>query len=654
MSQLALPLPKMKTLKVSTFDKIQTAMKLTETAGWPDKFGRALRAWSGTAIGKPIRTLSLFSGAGGLDIGFHDAGFSAHTMVEIDERFAATLAANCAPGGYFGYGEAICTDICDFHPPKSMGVDFIIGGPPCQTFSAAGRRASGVKGTTDSRGQLFEQYVRLLKHFSPQPKGFLFENVYGITGAENGDAWARIERAFADAGYRISWRILDAADYGVPQHRERLFIVGTKGKKFLFPRPTHGPDCCGDTPFFYAKDAIEGSQLSEENRATRINGRYGGLLAQIPPGLNYSFFTEKMGHPNPIFAWRSKFSDFLYKADPDRPVRTLKAQGGQYTGPFHWESRPFSISELKRLQTFPDEFRIVGGKQAVIHQIGNSVPPQIARMLAVAILDQVFGVKPPFDLPLLSPSTALGFRKRKRLLTQRYSDKAFQALPNTAQDSQIKPPRKRVYQATITPGFGWKVMTGSEAKLRVACRISSKEWRFEVSEKLSAKEPAFVIECSPVAGWALPAPKVFLEGYGIVPEVFMGLWKAFDAELIRLGVKADIVQLCGYYQYVPAFSCQMRLTSDALIDERWRVLDSVIAGHGTRATLSRQDLADSWGITKSKVMEHAIWLRGLGYEVRNTNTNPQIPQDHFLIPYAFPTLTPQSVQLRKSLGGQDA
>jgi DNA (cytosine-5)-methyltransferase 1 len=534
-----------------------------------------------------------------------------------------------------------------------LGVDFIIGGPPCQTFSAAGRRASGVKGTTDSRGQLFEQYVRLLEHFSPQPKGFLFENVYGITGAENGEAWARIEKAFAEAGYLISWRILDAADYGVPQHRERLFIVGTKGRKFLFPRPTHGPDSGYETPFFSASRAISGAKLTEPDKSAKVNGRFGHLLSEIPTGLNYSFFTEKMSHPNPIFAWRSKFSDFLYKADPEYPIRTLKAQGGQYTGPFHWDNRPFSISELKRLQTFPDAYNIVGGKQAVIHQIGNSVPPQIARTLATAILDQLFGIKPPIRLPLLQPNTILGFRKRKRLLTQRYSDKASEALLPTTLAPRAKPPKKRSYTANITENFGWKVDDDSNCKLQVSCLISSTEWRFQIGDQSHRKDPAFTIECKPIARWSLHAEKVVLEGRVLSPKVFMGLWKAFDAELIRLGVKADVVQLCGYYQYPPAFTSNMRLSSGSLADERWDVLCSVVAGRGTRATLARQDLADALGISSQEVMRLATWLRSLGYEVRNTNTNPQIPPDHFLIPYAFPTLTPQSVQLRKSLATQN-
>lgn len=92
-----------------------------------------------------------------------------------------------------------------------------------------------------------------------------------------------------------------------------------------------------------------------------------------------------MGHPNPIFAWRSKFSDFLYKADPNVPVRTIKAQGGAYTDPVHWDNRFFAYPEYKRLQTFPDDYEISGTKQIAIKQIGNSVPPQMARMMAIAI-----------------------------------------------------------------------------------------------------------------------------------------------------------------------------------------------------------------------------------------------------------------------------
>ncbi|MCX6419292.1 MAG: DNA (cytosine-5-)-methyltransferase, partial [Actinobacteria bacterium] len=293
----------------------------------------------------------MYSGAGGLDIAFHDLGFDVVEMVEIEKKFVDTLIRNTGPGQYLADSQPNCIDVRDYDPEFDSDIDFIIGGPPCQTFSAAGRRAAGVKGTTDSRGTLFEEYVRLLKKF--KPSGFLFENVYGITGADDGLAWTGIKEAFSEAGYKISFRVLDAADYGVPQHRERMFIVGTKKEIFKFPRPTHGPDSPDKRNFHTARTAVNNLELTEKEKDVGLGGRYGHLLQEIPPGLNYSFFTEKMGHPNPIFAWRSKFSDFLYKANPDVPVRTIKAQGGQYTGPFHWDSRPFSVTEMKRLQTFP-------------------------------------------------------------------------------------------------------------------------------------------------------------------------------------------------------------------------------------------------------------------------------------------------------------
>ena len=237
---------------------------------------------------------------------------------------------------------------------------------------------------------------------------------------------------FWQAGYKIFHRILDTADYGVPQHRERLIIVGLRkdianNKMFLFPAPTHGPDALNGSPHYSSAKAL--SEIKNElPKKTGLNGRYGHLLNDIQPGLNYSFFTEKMGHPSPIFAWRSKFSDFLYKADPEKPVRTIKAQGGQYTGPFHWNNRPFSIKELKRLQTFPDNYKILGGRSVAIHQIGNSVPPQFARILALAIIEQVFEYPTSISLDYLSSKQNLTFRKRKRELTYHYKKIARQAI----------------------------------------------------------------------------------------------------------------------------------------------------------------------------------------------------------------------------------
>jgi DNA (cytosine-5)-methyltransferase 1 len=296
---------------------------------WPDRFGEFLNRYAAIHF-RPIRTLSLFSGGGGLDLGFHDAGFDIREAVEVDARCVETLRANAAPGGLLAGVQARHLDVRQFTPDPAAGYEFVIGGPPCQSFSAAGRRAEGVAGINDDRGTLFHEFVRILR--AVRPRGFLFENVYGITGANGGEAWREIRSAFAAAGYEVWHRILDAADYGVPQHRERAIIVGVRQGEFRFPRPTHGPDAPSGRPHYTAGVAVDAAG-SEPDAPTGVNGRYGHLLAQIPPGLNYSFFTERMGHPRPVFAWRSKFSDFLYKADPDEPVRTAKAQGGQYTEP---------------------------------------------------------------------------------------------------------------------------------------------------------------------------------------------------------------------------------------------------------------------------------------------------------------------------------
>ncbi len=258
------------------------------------------------------------------------------------------------------------------------------------------------------------------------PKGFLFENVYGIIGAQGGEAWKEILQAFSEAGYKLFYRVIDAADYGVPQHRERLMIVGLKEGMFKFPRPTHGPDSLDDEAFYNAGMALQGVKSKETDQSNKLGGRYAHLLDNIPPGLNYSFYTDKMGHPNAVFAWRSKFSDFLYKADPDKPVRTIKASGGAYTGPLHWDNRFFKLEEYKRLQTFPDDYEISGSKQVAVKQIGNSVPPQLARIMAVAIRQQVFSTGFPFDLSLLEETEELGFRKRKKFYPMNTEEKLNQ------------------------------------------------------------------------------------------------------------------------------------------------------------------------------------------------------------------------------------
>lgn len=644
--------------KRSWHDEMLAALRVENGPGWPDRFGRAMREWLGKKKYEPIKTLSLFSGGGGLDIAFHDTGFDIIEMVEIDSRFAATLDKNAREGGELGSGKVNCIDIRDYSPPKNHKIDFIVGGPPCQTFSAAGRRAAGVKGTTDPRGVLFEEYVRLLLEL--KPKGFLFENVYGITGAQGGEPWRQIQQAFREAGYVIHWRVLDAADYGVPQHRERLFIVGVKEGEgsYLFPYPTHGSDSITPCPYYPAGEAVKGAPQRDEG-SLAINGRWGHLIPGIPPGLNYSFYTKEMGHPSPIFAWRSKFSDFMYKADPDMPVRTIKAQGGLYTGPFSWENRHFSVGELKRLQTFPDDYEVVGKRQVQIHQIGNSVPPQIGRILALSIVHQLFKIELPFPMHYLLERQELGFRKRKRALTDRYALKAKHAIAQigpTSRDPELSQPKA---DETLFLTDKFELLT-EPRKGGLPVQLAYAESQRSISIEGSLLEGAcardagfrFRIEIAPRMNgqWVIPLDRATLLGEGSSIRLATALWKAFERlAAARYGID-DLVQLSGYYQYTPQMVSSLEIESEGEpLPVEWIILNHVLAGNGIAKQLDLADLAELWGVSKNKVLPVLRVLRDAGYEVRSHNTNPQIAVGEFLIPYAFPTLTPRSVQLRKKI-----
>jgi DNA (cytosine-5)-methyltransferase 1 len=622
---------------------------------WPDRFGAALRERLAGSHG--IRALSLFAGGGGLDIGFHDCGVEIVEAIEIEAKYVATLEANAADGGYLEGLSPRCIDIREYSPPADLGqVDLIIGGPPCQTFSAAGRRASGVAGISDPRGVLFEEYVRLLEEL--RPTAFVFENVYGITGAQGGEAWRAIQAGFREVGYRIDHRVIDAADYGVPQHRERLIIVGTQTGGFGFPRPTHGPDSADGRPHYSAGEAVAGADGSEV--AGGIGGQHGHLLDEIPPGLNYSFFTEKLGHPRPIFAWRSKFSDYLYKADPEAPVRTIKAQGGQYTGPFSWENRRFSLAELKRLQTFPDAYEVVGGRQIAIEQIGNSVPPQLARTLALSVLDQVFAVELPLSLDYLEPEEKLGFRGRKRLLTVAYAEKAARA---HAQGSPTGKPAAnggggRAKRSTryLSEDFHWSTApNGSAATLHTHLSLRKAEWRLDVStDARPLANPQFEIEVRAAAGieWNLPAPLVRLRGQRLDGTEFTAAWRSLEEAALEATGIDDLVQLNGYYQYTPRLAARMSIAAEAEPEPFWELAAAVVSGAGVGTTASLAELSEQWGmkgVGAAELKDALARLRAIGYEVRSANTNGQIPSGHFLVPYAFPTLTPKSIQLRKRL-----
>jgi DNA (cytosine-5)-methyltransferase 1 len=191
---------------------------------------------------------------------------------------------------------------------------------------------------------------------------------------------------------------LNAADYGVPQIRERFILVGTReGGEFEFPDPTHAkPDrACssGLPPWRTAGDVLLDLDTVEnaDDAGHFAGGQYHDLLRKVPPGDNYLYFTAKRGHPDPKFVWRSRYWSFLLKLSPDLPAWTIQARRSNNMGPFHWRSRILRIEEIKRLQTFPDGWRLDGTVEDQWRQVGNAVPPLLAEHLGSALWTHLVG-----------------------------------------------------------------------------------------------------------------------------------------------------------------------------------------------------------------------------------------------------------------------
>ncbi|MGH9063441.1 MAG: DNA cytosine methyltransferase [Acidimicrobiales bacterium] len=163
--------------------------------------------------------------------------------------------------------------------------------------------------------------------------------------------------------------MLNAAHHGVPQLRPRLFVVGVpKGSSLpTLAEPSHGGPWerrltgTADQPHVTAGEALADLATAPEPEEV-VRGKWGHLLPAIPPGDNYLFLTERRGHPDPVFTWRSRYWSFLLKLDPARPSPTVQAQPGPNVRPFHWDSRRLRVPELKRLFTFPDDFALVGSR----------------------------------------------------------------------------------------------------------------------------------------------------------------------------------------------------------------------------------------------------------------------------------------------------
>jgi DNA (cytosine-5)-methyltransferase 1 len=627
-----------------------------------------------------IRVASLFTGAGGLDIGFSNLPeYEVIFHTDIDDVAIETLQANAERGEYVHEDSIIRhTDITEYdgRDLKPGDVDLVIGGPPCQPFSAAARRAGGFAGADSDDGQLFRAYVELLKKW--KPKAFLFENVYGITSNE--EDWQMIVDAFeneaGDPGYHPKARTLDAADYGVPQHRERTFIVGVRkdiDEEFHFPFPTHGPDSPTDKELISAGEALEGidAESATDDSTYEITSKHAHLLNDIPPGLNYSFYTEKLGHPEPVFGWRSRFSDYLYKADPEQPVRTLKAQPGAASGPFHWENRKFTEEELKRLQTFPEDYILKGSYGQVVKQIGNSVPPQIAGVLAKAISEELFHAGEYEEVEPMPDDHQLNFRSRKRTNTKEYRQKARDRLgelglwdPSNGRSGQQRGLEEyggagdsgeeesaEERQATLNYhdyfnrerlSYGTEVEHDTSARTFDMRSYKESATLYVEIDRQHGSEGRIEIELKPDDGiWnGIAALKVSAEGVDL-DDIFY-TWDISARDVIERTRYEKFIDVVGHYSTTRldySSSIELEGIDESLVTDALRFF-SQASNCNTEFTFD--ELARRLGADDRELVDALRQLRDWRYEIRTPSTHATMPEGKILCTYPFPDMNKTS------------
>ena len=324
-----------------------------------------------------MKIISLFSGAGGLDLGFKKAGFNTVWANEFDSKIWNTFESNFPN---VPLDRRSIVDIPNEDIPDAEG---IIGGPPCQSWSEAGSR----RGIDDKRGQLFFEYVRVLE--AKKPLFFLAENVSGILSKRHKEAFEKILSSLGDVGYEVSYKLLNANDYEVPQERLRVIIVGYHrekiGRKFEFPEPKkYKPNL---------QDAI--SDLKDAVPAKPMNKTNGELKTPNNEYMTGGFSMIYMSR-NRVRSW-------------DEPSFTIQA-GGRHA-PIHPQApkmkhvekdkkefvpgmeemyRRLSVRECARIQTFPDDFKFKYNYLADAYKmIGNAVPVEFAKNIANKIMKDI-------------------------------------------------------------------------------------------------------------------------------------------------------------------------------------------------------------------------------------------------------------------------
>lgn len=299
-----------------------------------------------------MRVVSLFSGAGGLDLGFIQAGHKIIWANDLYEDAVNTYRKNIG-------NHIVCEDISKIAAEDIPDCDIVIGGFPCQGFSVANTK----RHIGDERNELYKQLIRIIT--AKKPKFFLAENVKGLTNLAKGAVFKMILNDFSEMGYKVSYKVLNAADYGVPQTRLRVIIVGVRNDidwEYTFPAPTNTQGGSAVLP-----DWVSVSKA----------------LADIPDP------DQPNGLPNHTYSkYKLNINGYLGHRllDPDKPAPTVTARGDSRGGvvihPHPNGLRRMSCRELASVQSFPLTFEFCGNNSSVYRQIGNAVPPLLGYAVA--------------------------------------------------------------------------------------------------------------------------------------------------------------------------------------------------------------------------------------------------------------------------------
>lgn len=313
-----------------------------------------------------------------MDLGLEHAGFRVVGCVEWDAAARRSLEANrgkawpvCEPHDIRKLAATLTPEVLGLQQGE---LSLLSGAPPCQPYSVAAQWTKGARrGLQDERGSYLKDFLRLVETFLPRV--VMMENVPGfVSGKVSAAGFLSNElkdlRRRTGAEYRLEYQILEASKYGVPQKRKRAIVLLLRGDaEFVWPAQLSSRS---------AWDAIGDLERSEDVPSMR--GKWADLLPSIPEGSNYLWHTSRGGGLD-LFGWRTRYWSFLLKLAKDAPAWTLPAQPGPAVGPFHWDSRPLSVQEMLRLQSFPSDWSVEGTRAEQVRQVGNATPPLLAEVM---------------------------------------------------------------------------------------------------------------------------------------------------------------------------------------------------------------------------------------------------------------------------------